>query len=821
MDDDVLHARVNTELQFDSFKKECSEMKLLLETYSQNITAAQAKIEVQTVELATLRDTAGTIARSRIDATNHKERMTTAIESGMQKIGLLQVREKHNRSQINELLTTTENLKFKVEQSTGWSDEQEAHRRRIMEQIEALTRSIESKKVLSLASQSETKRLQKVVDQEDLALDRECAHVSEIYAQVEVRRGEARQEQCTKLALDEQLQQGQVEVGHHLAVSRKLANGDNVEETEIADTEAHLFKSKQDMELNLKEYEKLFKLTQQLTEQLESLMYANETTENDDELLRHHVTEMEQRVTSLATQVKQTTKAKESMLKKLSAVEKLHGLGVTEREGLRASIMRLETCEIRLAWREGETYKKQLEDLGREQEILSRNFGTSETTSRLIFDLIKVNQNAKKNLQNEIRSYTRNIKLQRAQIEDLVQENERHEREAKGASRKYYVALEQLKLQEVQISEIHHKIVDHGARLKQQRNLYDAAQCEKNLNSKSLVKSQELIADMQRQFKIMSHRIEQLKQEITIKDRNLVKEHFNHHNVVKECEFLGNELTKIKKQIVSSEQIILNQRTEIQKITQITQEADEQRQRQRKEYDALVGEDKILSSQLTQRNQELGSVYAKIKAHWSILQRGESCYAEKATELRLLTKHVHDKQRKGHDSALQMISIKDLHQTHLNLERKLLHERHKNKALRDKLERPINVHRWRILESSDPQRFEMLKAINNLQKQIILKTGEILEKDSLIQNKEGAYIKLKNFLSRQHGQEATGRLIAYQNNLREKRDQMKAMMAELKMYQQQVATFRSEIDSIACNLDTVKAGWIRGRLTASAGCVDG
>ena len=85
---------------------------------------------------------------------------------------------------------------------------------------------------------------------------------------------------------------------------------------------------------------------------------------------------------------------------------------------------------------------------------------------------MKVNQNAKKNLQNEIQSYTRNIKLQRAQIEDLVQENERHERETKGASRKYYVALEQLKLQEVQISEIHHKIIDDGSRLKQQKNLY-------------------------------------------------------------------------------------------------------------------------------------------------------------------------------------------------------------------------------------------------------------------------------------------------------------------------------------------------------------
>ena len=83
MENEVLRARINTELQFAAYKKECSEMKLLLETYNQNIMAVQAKIEAQTVELAALRDRAGTITRSRIDTKNHKESMTTAVESGM------------------------------------------------------------------------------------------------------------------------------------------------------------------------------------------------------------------------------------------------------------------------------------------------------------------------------------------------------------------------------------------------------------------------------------------------------------------------------------------------------------------------------------------------------------------------------------------------------------------------------------------------------------------------------------------------------------------------------------------------------------------
>lgn len=59
-----------------------------------------------------------------------------------------------------------------------------------------------------------------------------------------------------------------------------------------------------------------------------------------------------------------------------------------------------------------------------------------------------------------------------------------------------------------------------------------------------------------------------------------VKEHFHHHNVDKDKESLRNEVTKVKKQIVSGEHIALHQRSELQKLTRIIQEADEERQRQ-------------------------------------------------------------------------------------------------------------------------------------------------------------------------------------------------------------------------------------------------
>lgn len=91
-----------------------------------------------------------------------------------------------------------------------------------------------------------------------------------------------------------------------------------------------------------------------------------------------------------------------------------------------------------------------------------------------------------------------------------------------------------------------------------------------------------------------------------------MKEHFNHHRVEKEKEQLKNELTKIRKQIVSSEQIITNQRSEIEKLNQIIHEADEERDRQLKEHSAITSERRILQGQLVQR-QEVGWISSSVR----------------------------------------------------------------------------------------------------------------------------------------------------------------------------------------------------------------
>ena len=82
------------------------------------------------------------------------------------------------------------------------------------------------------------------------------------------------------------------------------------------------------------------------------------------------------------------------------------------------------------------------------------------------------------------------------------------------------------------------------------------------------------------------------------------------------------------------------------------------------------------------------------------------------------------------------------------LEQELLEQKQKAKFLSDELEKPLNVHRWRKLESTDIETYELIQKIQSLQKRLIAKTEEVSEKDVLIQEKEKLYIELKNILAK-------------------------------------------------------------------------
>ena len=317
---------------------------------------------------------------------------------------------------------------------------------------------------------------------------------------------------------------------------------------------------------------------------------------------------------------------------------------------------------------------------------------------------------------------------------------------------------EDIKMQEMLIFDSKKRITELERKLKEQQALYENVRADRNVYSKNLIESQDEITEMKRKLKIMGHQIEQLKEEIASKETALVKEHFEHSKIDKEKEALSIQISKLQQQYEESQQLIQNKKAEENKLRHIIIEADTERMRQKKEYEAVVQERDILGTQLIRRNDELSLLYEKIKIQTSTLNKGEIQYRERLEDIRVLRLEIKRLRREKAILQTETQNVDSLRNEIFKLQRDVLREQTRVKVLEEELESPMNIHRWRKLAGSDPSTYELITKIQTLQKRLIGKTEEVVEKELVIQQKEKLYKDVKEVLQRQPGPEVVEEL---------------------------------------------------------------
>merc|ERR1740121_2540931 len=222
----------------------------------------------------------------------------------------------------------------------------------------------------------------------------------------------------------------------------------------------------------------------------------------------------------------------------------------------------------------------------------------------------------------------------------------------------------------------------------------------------------------------------------------MITEHFDHQFIQKESEKTKHSLEKHHEQQKKTQQVVELQQAEIKKLESTIQEAEVERQNQRKEFEAVTSERNILGTQLIRRNEELTLLYEKIKIQESTLNKGEVQYKGRVDEIKKQKDGISQLKKELLMSRQQAENIDDLKKMVYHLQRELLQERTKVKALSEELENPMNVHRWRKLEGSDPAMYELIQKVRALQKRLIAKTEEVVAKDVEIQEKERLHREL-------------------------------------------------------------------------------
>lgn len=462
------------------------------------------------------------------------------------------------------------------------------------------------------------------------------------------------------------------------------------------------------------------------------------------------------------------------------------------------------TREIEYLRKQVDAEKQNIVNLKHDRDKMSVSIKRAEDENQTTKDELIKQINEYKKLMDDMERSKATLQGVLKNMAKLEKERDKFSHEASKANANLMQMVEEVKLKKNLISELKKENIEFEGKLKQQQNLYEAVRSDRNLYSKNLIEAQDEVAELKRKFKIASHQIAQLKDEIEAKDQALTNEHHELSVVNKQIETVKTTLELEKSNHKKAKELIERQQNQVNKLTFIIKEAHEEHEKLKKDYQNVINERDILGTQLIRRNDELALLYEKIKILQSTLAKGEVQYQERLEDIRLLKFKIADLKSELRIVKSQAAQIGDLRKEVYNLQQQLLTERLQVKALSEELENPLNYHRWRKLEGTDPDTWEMLQKIQTLQKRLIKKTEEVVEKDVVIQEKEKLYIELKNLLARQPGPEVAEQLSIYQQNLKEKTRQMKAMAAELNMYQAQVNEYKYEIERLTRELQDMK-----------------
>lgn len=224
----------------------------------------------------------------------------------------------------------------------------------------------------------------------------------------------------------------------------------------------------------------------------------------------------------------------------------------------------------------------------------------------------------------------------------------------------------------------------------------------------------------------------------------------------------------------------------------------------KKKIDNIVHEKDVIGTQLIRRNDEISLLKEKMAIIQLALDRGESQYAKRLDDIRLLKIEVNNLRSQRNLLTRGLSNTADMRQEVLQLNRTLTQERVKAKALEQEMSTPMNVHRWRKLYGKDPEKMELIDKVQMLQKRILTQTVSSVARENELKECQKLYDSLKEFVLKIPSHDVKERLNSTQRALTAKTKKMKAFAAELNVLENEMKMKECQLEQMKKELQKVK-----------------
>lgn len=732
----------------NEIKRQLSSLLNDIREAEANCCQIQERVDEAQCDILVVREEAMAAQRAKNDTAKSIKRVEADIASIEENISSRQQSIDDKNARIANVKATNEALHKDIDAGSGWRPDQEAERRSLIAAIEKGRNELDSAQSQLDAMRSQVMGMEDSVRQAEATRDEAFIELKTISVKIGALNKERAIGQHRKRRMESALEdvKARKKECDDTLVEK---NGALQEEKEsLAVSERRLKEAKGTMESLSRKHDVLLREIKILYDKRQRQVQSNTEVESANAERRLTAQIREKELQDIARDIATMKRQRDLVMEKIRATEKdrLSYEGKVDR--LRLEISKVENSEIKLARKEDESRRRQIDALERESAILQRSLDLSQKDASLVHDLIKTNETTVKNLDNELNGVAAAIKHHQTIIQSLAKEKERHENDGRKAQKQLSGAIGTLGEQEALIVELRKMAQDADTQLKCKQTLYEKMQLECHNQSTELVMSQEEMDQVRRRFHILDRHMNQLKDEIKRTNEALAYEHYQHFHADNESSNLRRHMSKLRQEIASTELSIRNNNTVLKGLHKATEDEDATLDKLRKEYCGLMSERDLTCAHLVQKREDLVKLKVKIKSQQSLLHHGEVMYQDQKEQMAMMSDEIKslkeekeelEGQSSANDAIIEQCAI---------LERDLQSERVKKKILLNELGRPINIHRWRFLEHSDPGRYSMVLRAHQLQRRILETAQSIVEKEALVQEGENKYAKIKSCLDR-------------------------------------------------------------------------
>nr|CAH7768036.1 unnamed protein product [Callosobruchus chinensis] len=514
----------------------------------------------------------------------------------------------------------------------------------------------------------------------------------------------------------------------------------------------------------------------------------------------------------LKLDVSKLTKVRELLEKKILAMNTERDEINSDRSKLRQRIFMLEK-EMDDFKKYIDEDKRHIEGLVKEKDTLTKNAQRMEVLKQDQNKLIFIQEQSKKKLEVELDLYFIENNKQKKQIGQLERERNKLAEEHIELTQTIEDHLEDIRQKKVMIFDLKKTTSELENKVRQQQNLYEAIRSDRNSLQKLLQESTAETGELKKKLKMLFHHIEQLKEDIGQKEKQLIKDENAMRKLNKEKDNLKIEVMSGLDQIRTLKEELKEMRDEERRLHKSLIENNRTIRQQAKDLDLIMNERDVLGSQLVRRNDEIALLNEKIRILQATLARGETHYEQRIEDIRLLKLEVKRLRQEKNLMSKSLSNMVDLKQEIFHLERDLTKSRLKCTALEKEVQNPLNIHRWRKLEGSDPELLDLLQKIQILQKRLLQQGSEAIERERQLKTAERLYINLRQVLSKQPGPGIKNELSKTQRALKARGNKLKVLVSELNMAELKAAEYKSDLQRVSEELCEMKKRYLAEKKT--------